>query len=149
MLVDTFIEASIATKITSIVQQPTTYSFLYSNNPKTIQQHLTDTIVKTIPDEKKQTVRYSYNAIIGFILAIAAAIMLFTQYLIGLSNIYLLLAATMVSAIAILLSERALNEEGKGSALASIGFLLNTLVLVAALLVLMLLFAVWLILILL
>jgi hypothetical protein len=149
MLVDTFLEASITSTTPNNVLQPSihfTRPSFHLNNHQIIQQHLTDTLDLKVPEAQKQAHQYSYNAIFGFMLSVVAAVMLFAQYFIGLSNIFLLVAAIVLSGIAILLSEKALTEDGKGSGLASIGFLLNTAVLVTAMVILLLLFIAWLIL---
>jgi len=146
MLVDTLLETSIAnsslenTTLSGIQFNSTI--IVQSNNlhqPKILHQQVTDTIVKSPNALPKQTHKYSPYSIGGLFLSTVAVIMLFTQFAFGFTDIFLLVAAVVLSAIAVLLSHRGLKEKGKGRGFAALGFIISSAVLITVLAILLLL----------
>lgn len=145
ILVDTFLEASIANTSPENAIPPgiqfkaTTIGPLDNlHEPKIPHQHVTDTIVKSPNALPKQTPKYSPYSIGGLFLSTVAVIMLFTQFAFGFTDIFLLIATVILSAIAVLLSHKGLKEKSKGRGFAALGFIISSAVLITALAILML-----------
>lgn len=143
ILVDNFLEASIAnTSLENAIPPGIQFkatiigSSVNLHQPKIPHQHVTDTISK-LP---KQTQRYSPYSKGGLFLSTVAVIMLFAQFAFGFTDIFLLMAAVILSAIAVLLSHKGLKEKGKGRGFAALGFIISSAVLITALAILLLIF---------
>lgn len=145
LLVDTFLEASIAnTSLENTIPPGIQFKAtiigpsVNLHQPKIPHQHVTDTIVKSPNASPKQTPKYSPYSIGGLFLSALSVMLFLIQFALGFSNIFLLIAAVILSAIAVLLSHKGLNEKGKGKGFAILGFIISSAVLIIALAILML-----------